>query len=330
MRKHELIWAVCGSLDLAGVTDEVGDRLTMGNNKIKSLRRFREGTLEGISNLDYKDHTIETITDAFKLWEELGFIDSADSYEEDDNGPTLHIGAGQYLRLVDGWFFEITGEGRKFTDYFINQVSLRPEIEFYKRTPEVRGSKYIASIMYANMLDIGFSSNTFRHMFDVNRDKVQAFFVESMRYWDLPYEYDWDLFDSTLDESTVDFSKFGKVYQLTDSGKSYIRCIVEDNIVSIEYESHGENGFLTFKAPKLFDGTRLEGVIEDKIYNDFITVVNCGSVPSTYVFLLMLLRYIGISIGFNGSIENTDVLEPLDGVSYPVVNITRFRDISLK
>lgn len=324
--KEVYIKRICDGLNAAYIRDvesyfitELQEvKFTPDSFAIKELMWLPEENLEKAADTDFKQ--FDTFKEVYQHWMERQiFKFDPYVYITESDLPVLVLKNNRFMSARKG-IFRITctpdGKGQ------CTMLSFAKSSSIFNPTTVIEDlskSELYFMILYAGMLNTGFQHETFARGFYNNRQVIDEFFHESMKYWHLNFDYGFGLIDKNIhyeQDTLLNVTSRFPVYEINLKGRCYCRFMYTDKEVKVEYNPtlgyNAEPRIATLNVPDTLAGMN-EHNTQDFHANRLNAVFdNSQSFVWRRELVLMMLKFIGVNASFNGinGIRKIGYIEP--------------------
>lgn len=316
--KKQYLQQICNKLNERGFTTFNGSDLLsvdrqqfdIGCSEIKALSWLPEENLKVMANSEDCYKSAKDYKDLYQMWGRAGLFKFKPYILDNKDNETLCLRHNKFMHMFRGYHFQISGSpdgqidyghGLMRTDGFLNLL----------RDKNYAKSHLGFIVLYAAMIDCGFQNDNFRSFFYDDKEAVDKYFRQSMKYWYVDFDYGYDIInkymsyrDGNIDPDKCDHT----VYSFGDSGGVWCRFWLSPEAVEVEYcydsdTRVGNSKVVRFDIPDAIEGLDIKSIgwWTDDDSNDLRDSFEeaCYTHESIEDFiLLMLLKLIGINSNF--------------------------------
>lgn len=317
--KKEYLQKICDKLNQKGLTEYDAEDILSSDRRpfsaergeVKSLWWLPEDNLSKIAEYDISKYT--DYAQVYQAWGREGFF-KFKPYIVGRHNTTMCLRHNRFLHMFRGYYFQVSGtpdgegeyeKGLCRTDGFVTLLSY----------DNIRSKSHLGFIvLYASMIDCAFHIDSFRELFYNNRDEVDEYFRQSMKFWNINFSYGFDTISQyvTYRDGYLTQEESGhQIYYIEGKGGILCRFWVSPNKVEVEYcydrdSGVGSSRIISFDIPSPLVGIDDESINKwdeddrDDFEQSFFDA--CSSYEKVHDFvLLMLLKFIGIHSNYMGT-----------------------------
>lgn len=329
--KKELITKICKNLNAKGFRDEPVYALDVPV-PFSFLKGFG-GTLkwlpiENIQKMADCDITnCNSFKEAYELWGRAGALKFQPYFVIDKGSPSLVVRRNRFLHMFRGYHFQVSGTIDGIGDYGSGAYRM----DFLTTVPYYREMLHDGIIGYmlwwAALIDVGFTFDNFRDLFNNNIDVLNEFLNDTMNCWSGMQDRKWSDIEHYIKHETGNINVMTrKTYQLRHNNKSVV-CYFAIGKKTIQVELAGSH-LVTLTIPDLNDGVgyNLNNEADKNEYDAQVEILE----KNHYIemLLVMLLKLCNINISFNGWWPIGDKLTDMRPINSPdVVNVESLNEV---
>lgn len=299
--KKELIDKVCEQLNAKGLkTKNAYGEVIPFSYDDGELSGFKFLPMENLVKMS--ECSIENLDDykaIYHTWGENGVLNFKPYVVTDYDGyPSLIMRHNRFLRLSLGHNFAVFDDFDDGASCGSCSYEMDYLIQCDRRERVFNKGLITYLLWWAALIDVGFRFNNFVKLFNQDKEVIEQFLHENMKYWNHLMNYTWADVEKliTVENGNID-TTHRKVYQVSTKDEVVAYLAIGEKTVQVETSN---NRLLTINIPDFFVGTNynLDKVSDLEYYNAEVYAMK--RYHYLEIIAVMALKLAGVHISFTG------------------------------